>query len=93
LVAFLVIVVATTLWPRQKTLAHLIPHSAAVVLGAQLWYPHQGGVYVLWYLPLLLMVAFRPMMTNHQAPEITPLTGWFRAASARSGHSPEAVRV
>jgi hypothetical protein len=93
LVAFLVMVVATTLWPREKTLAHLIPHSAAVVLGAQLWYPHQGGVYVLWYLPLLLMVAFRPMMTNHQAPEITPLTGWFRTNSTRFGNPSEAVRV
>jgi hypothetical protein len=44
-------------------------------------------------LPLLLMVAFRPMMTNHQAPEITPLTGWFRTNSTRFGNPSEAVRV
>ncbi|MFN7806321.1 MAG: hypothetical protein ACK5TO_20085 [Planctomycetaceae bacterium] len=93
LVAFLVMVVATTLWPREKTLAHLIAHSAAVVLGAQLWYPHQGGVYVLWYLPLLLMVAFRPMVTNQKAPEITPLTGWFGTTSPATGSPAETVRV
>jgi hypothetical protein len=86
-------VVATTLWPREKTLAHLIAHSAAVVLGAQLWYPHQGGVYVLWYLPLLLMVAFRPMVTNQKAPEITPLTGWFGTTSPATGSPAETVRV
>jgi hypothetical protein len=30
-------------------------------------------VYVLWYLPLLLLVVFRPQMTNHFAPELKPL--------------------
>lgn len=93
LVAFLMMVVATTMWPRPKSLAHLIPQSAAVVLGAQLWYPQEGGVNVLWYLPLLLMVVFRPMMTNHQAPEISPLPGWFGGQSTRSSNLVESVRI
>ena len=42
------------------------------MIGTQFWY-QQGGVYVLWYLPLLLLVVFRPVMTNHFAPELTRL--------------------
>ena len=70
-VGYLVMLVALTIWPHRKSLAHVIPSSAAIVIGTQFWYP-QGGVYVLWYLPLLLLVVFRPMMTNHFAPEFKP---------------------
>jgi hypothetical protein len=72
-VAFAVLLVTLTIWPSRKSLAHLMTHSAAIVIGTQFWYPRQGGVYVLWYLPLLLLVVFRPAMTNHFAPEIKPL--------------------
>jgi hypothetical protein len=34
---------------------------------------------VLWYLPLLLLVVFRPLMTNHFAPELKPLLHLRRA--------------
>ena len=53
---FLVMLTALTIFPLKKNLEHLIAHSAAVVVATQFWYPHQGGVYVLWYLPLLLIV-------------------------------------
>ncbi len=72
-VSYLVMLVALTVWPRRKSLAHVIPHSAAIIIGMQFWYPDQGGVYVLWYLPILLLVVFRPLMTNHFAPELKPL--------------------
>lgn len=68
-VSYVVILVGLTIWPRRKSLAQVITHSAALVIGTEFWYPQQGGVYVLWYLPLLLMVVFRPHMTNHFAPE------------------------
>lgn len=71
-VTYVVMLVALTIWPRQKSLAHVITHSAAIVIGTQFWYPEQGGVYVLWYLPLLILVLFRPLMTNHLAPEFKP---------------------
>ena len=77
--AYLVMVVALTIWPRRKSLSHIIPYSAAIVIGTQFWYPQQGGVYVLWYLPLLLLVVFRPLMTNHFAPELKPLLQFRRA--------------
>ena len=86
--AYLVMVVALTIWPRRKSLSHVIPYSAAIVIGTQFWYPQQGGVYVLWYLPLLLLVVFRPLMTNHFAPEFKPLL-LFRRAETRSKPQPE----
>src|SRR5205807_10190233 len=59
-IAYLAFVATTLFWPRPKNLAHLITLCAAVVLGIQFWYADQGGVYVLWYLPLLLLLVFRP---------------------------------
>jgi len=56
--------IALTIWPVRKNLENLLAHSAAVVVATQFWYPHQGGIYVLWYLPLMLVVTFRPRM-NH----------------------------
>lgn len=72
-VAYLAMLVVLTVWPRQKSLSHVITHSAALIIGTQFWFPEQGGVFVLWYLPLLILVVFRPAMTNHFAPEIKPL--------------------
>jgi hypothetical protein len=60
-VAFIIMVICLTIWPRKKNLEHLMAHSAAIVVGIQFWYP---GVYLLWYLPLLLMVFFRPRLTH-----------------------------
>lgn len=72
-VGYLVMLVALTIWPWRKSLAQVITHSAAIVIGTQFWYSQYVGVYVLWYLPLLLLVVFRPLMTNHFAPELKPL--------------------
>ena len=63
--SFLVMLVVLTVWPRRKTLEHLMSHSTAIVLATQFWYPQQGGVYLLWYLPLLLLVVFRPRLVHH----------------------------
>lgn len=72
-VAYIVMLIGLTLWPARKSLAQVITHSAAIVIGTQFWYPQQGGVYILWYLPLLLLVLFRPTMTNHVAPDLKPI--------------------
>lgn len=68
LVAYLVMVVVLTICPRRKNLEHLMAHSAALVVGTQFWYPQQGGVYLLWYLPLLLMIVFRPRLAHLTPP-------------------------
>jgi hypothetical protein len=42
----------------------LLAQSTAAVVGTQLWYTQKGGVYLLWYLPLMLMVVFRPRLIH-----------------------------
>jgi hypothetical protein len=68
IVAYAVMLVCLTIWPRRKNLEHLITASAAAVVGTQFWYPQEGGVYLLWYLPLLLMVVFRPRLVHLTPP-------------------------
>lgn len=57
-------VLTTTFWPRPKDLSHLIALTAAILIGVQFWYADRGGVYVLWYLPLLLLLVFRPNLSD-----------------------------
>jgi len=68
IVGFLILAIVLTIWPRKKNLEHLITHSAAIIVGTQFWHPLQGGVYLLWYLPLMLMVVFRPRLAHLAAP-------------------------
>jgi hypothetical protein len=85
-IAYLALVVTTLFWPRPKNLAHLIALSAAVVLGIQFWYADQGGVYVLWYLPFLLLLVFRPNLADRVPAPIVSENDWLarsRRALAR----------
>src|SRR5262249_14452063 len=71
-IAYLAFVATTVFWPSPKNLAHLLALSCAVLLGLQFWYADQGGVYLLWYLPLFLLLVFRPNLTDRQPPAIDP---------------------
>ncbi len=75
-VGYVVFVSATAVWPWPKNLAHLLALSAAAIIGIQFWYADQGGVYVLWYLPLLVLLVFRPNLAERRPPEINPDTDW-----------------
>jgi hypothetical protein len=75
-IAYLAFVAGTLFWPWPKNLAQLIALSAAVVLGVQFWFADQGGVYVLWYLPLLLLLMFRPNLADREAVPIPAETDW-----------------
>ncbi len=55
------------LWPSPKTLASLLSCSAAVMLGVQFWHAHTGGLALAWYLPLLLLMIFRPNLEDRVA--------------------------
>ena len=46
-VAYLALLLITTVWPYPKNLAHVLALSAALLIGTQFWYADQGGVYVL----------------------------------------------
>jgi len=75
-IAYLAFVLTTAFWPKPKNLAHLIALSAAVLIGIQFWYADQGGVYVLWYLPLFLLMMFRPNLAERFPPLVQRETDW-----------------
>jgi hypothetical protein len=74
-VLFVSFVAVVTVWPSPKNLSHLIALSAAILIGIQFWHGDRGGVYVLWYLPLLLLMVFRPNLTLAEPPRPEPGTG------------------
>jgi hypothetical protein len=74
-------VAVTAFWPSPRNLAQVIAQTAAVVIGVQFWYADQGGLYVLWYLPLLLILIFRPNLSERRPPVIDPETDWIRRLS------------
>lgn len=70
---YVLMLLALVIWPHRKNLANLIGHSAAIVIGIQFWYLQQNGAFVLWYLPLMILLMFRPQLAQHGAPSIEPL--------------------
>ena len=68
---FFVMLTAMTVLPRPRNLENLLANSTALVVAAQLWYPEDIGTYVLWYLPLLLLVVFRPRLDRFTPPDMS----------------------
>jgi hypothetical protein len=77
-IGYMAFVVLTIFWPAERNLAQVIAQTAAVVIGVQFWYADQGGLYVLWYLPFLLLMMFRPKLDHKRPPLIQPETDWLR---------------
>ena len=67
LAAFVALCGSLALWPAQKNLGTLLSCSAAVMLVTQFWHAHQGGIYMAWYLPLLLLTILRPNLEDRVA--------------------------
>jgi hypothetical protein len=76
-IAFAAFVVTTVFWPAPKNLAHVLALCSAILLGIQFWYADHGGVYVLWYLPFLLLLVFRPNL-SHCRPPPGPPNDWLQ---------------
>lgn len=68
LIAHLALVIATAFWPARKNLAELIALSAALLIAGQFWYLDEGGALILTYLPLVLLMVFRPNLSGRLAP-------------------------
>lgn len=75
-VAYVAFALALFFWPVPKNLAHLLALSAALLLGIQFWYADQGGVYIHWYLPLVLLMAFRPNLVDRRPLTILEDADW-----------------
>jgi hypothetical protein len=67
LAAFIAMMATLAIWPTPKNLGTLMSCTAAVLLGSQFWKAHDGGLFMAWYLPVLLLVVFRPNLENRVA--------------------------
>jgi hypothetical protein len=66
-IAYVALVVWTTFWPAEKNLGELIATSAALLVASQFWYLSAGGTLVLLYLPLVILLMFRPNLGRRHA--------------------------
>jgi len=67
LAAFVAMMATLAIWPAPKNLGTLLSCSAAVLLGSQFWKAHNGGLFMAWFMPLLLLAVFRPNLENRVA--------------------------
>ena len=74
LIGYLAFAIVSTLWPARKNLGELISLSAALLIAGQFWYLDKGGAHVVLYLPLLLLMMYRPNLSAKTAytPEVKP---------------------
>lgn len=74
-IASLALMITAAFWPNPKNLAHVLALSAAVLLSVQFWYADRGGTHLLWFLPLLLLLVFRPNLSASEPP-VPPADDW-----------------
>ena len=67
---FVVLASTLALWPAQKNLGTLLSCSTAVLVASQFWHGFGGGLYIGWYLPLLLLAIFRPNLEDRIAQTV-----------------------
>ena len=84
IVACAVLAAGLAIWPAHKNLGTLLSCSAAVMVAVQFWhgFGDGGGMYMAWYLPLLLMTVFRPNLEDRVALTVLG-EGWFLRRRAR----------
>jgi len=70
IVAFVILSTFFAFWPAQKNLGTLLSGSAALMVASQFWHGYGGGLYIGWFLPLLLLVIFRPNMQDRVATKV-----------------------
>jgi len=89
LAAFVALSFSFAIWPTRKSLGTLISGSAALMLAAQFWQPYEGGIFIAWFLPLLLLTIFRPNLEDRTA--LNKLTrGWWleKRLAKKNGNCP-----
>jgi len=67
LTIFAVLAASLALWPAQNNFGTVLSCSATVMLAAQFCRAFEGGLYMAWYLPLLLLTSFRPNLEDRVA--------------------------
>ena len=87
LFAFVALCGSLALWPPEKNLGTLLSCSAVVMLGSQFWIAQYGGLYMAWYMPLLILTSFRPNLEDRVAVSAVAESWypwWKRLAALRS---------
>ncbi|MDZ4659862.1 MAG: hypothetical protein SH868_19985 [Bythopirellula sp.] len=74
--AFVAMSFGFAIWPFQKNLATLISCTGAIMAAAQFWHAYDGGVFIAWFLPLMLLMIFRPNLEDRVA-ETMVREGWW----------------
>ncbi len=87
LATFVILAISFAAWPVRKHLGTLICCTGALMAGAQFWHAHGGGIYVAWYLPLLLLTIHRPNLEDRVALA-TVSEGWRQARQRMAAPSP-----
>ena len=72
LVAFVLLCFSFAAWPFEKNIGTLVSYTAVVMILVQFWHGFGGGLYMAWYLPLVLLTVFRPNLGGRVA--VTELT-------------------
>ncbi|MDR2345057.1 MAG: hypothetical protein LBE18_03235 [Planctomycetaceae bacterium] len=67
LACFFAVCFGMLLWPLHKHLATLLSCSTIIMIGIQFWQLHQGGLYIAWFIPLLILTIFRPNLEDRVA--------------------------
>jgi hypothetical protein len=78
-IAAMALVLMSAFWPVPKNLGHVLALSGVTLISIQFWYADRGGVYVLWFLPLLLLLVFRPNLSASVPPAV-PAEDWVARA-------------
>lgn len=72
LISFVILSVSFASWPDEKNIGTLVAYTAAIMAAVQFWHGFGGGLYVAWYLPIALLVFFRPNLAGRVATEELP---------------------
>ncbi len=67
LVAHVILSVSFIFWPVEKNIGTLISYTAALMVAVQFWLGFDGALTMAWYLPLALLVFFRPNLNGRVA--------------------------
>jgi hypothetical protein len=85
LAVFVVLCGSLAMWPAQKNYGTFVSCSATVMLASQFCQAFEGGLYMAWYLPLLVLTSFRPNLEDRVALNavIERPTAWIARLSQR----------
>jgi len=70
IVAYVILSAFFAIWPAQKNLGTILSGSAALMIAAQFWHGESGGLYIAWFLPVLLLTIFRPNLQDRIASKV-----------------------